>query len=91
MNNSYELKIRQEVDALNLSPSHDYWHIDRVIEFAYKLHSIYGGEWEVINAAAIMHDLGRTDPNKHGEESINESADNALQILNKINFPDEKK
>ena len=91
VNSSYDLKIWQEIDGLHLSPSHDRWHIDRVMEFAHKLHSIYGGEWEVISAAAIMHDLGRINPKKHGEESIDESVYQATQILNNINFPPEKK
>ena len=91
INSRYDFKIWQEIDELHLSPSHDRWHIDRVIEFAHKLHSIYGGEWEVISAAAIMHDLGRTNPDKHGEESIDESVYQAIPILDNINFPAEKK
>lgn len=91
IHDSYEEKIKQEIAALSLSASHDYWHIDRVIEFAYKLHAIYGGEWDVIKTAALLHDLGRVDPEKHGVQSIEASVMSATRILDKIEFPEDKK
>jgi len=85
-----ELAIWKEIASENLSVSHDHWHIDRVLSFAYQLHSIYGGDLEVITAAVILHDLGRSDPDLHGQDSIEESIARARKILERANFPPDK-
>lgn len=85
-----ELEIWKEIAGENLSVSHDRWHIDRVLSFAYQLQSVYGGDLEVITAAVIMHDLGRSDPNLHGQASIQKSVVRARNILARIGFPPDK-
>jgi dTMP kinase len=89
-NSNLELIIWKEIAGKHLSPSHDRWHLDRVLEFARQLHAIYGGDWEVITAAVIMHDLGRKNPKLHGEDSVESSLDQAQEILSRTNFPLEK-
>lgn len=85
-----ELAIWKEIAGESLSVSHDRWHIDRALSFAYQLHSIYGGDLDVITAAVILHDLGRADPNLHIPESIEESIVKACRILERIDFPPNK-
>lgn len=85
-----ELAIWKEIAGEDLSVSHDRWHIDRVLSFAYQLQSIYGGDLEVITAAVILHDLGRSDPDLHGQDSIEESIARARKILERANLPSDK-
>lgn len=88
---SLELTVWKEIAGLNLSVSHDRWHIDRVLSFAYELHELYGGDKEVLTLAAIMHDLGRADRTRaHGEDSRKASVERAKQILTAIGYPPEK-
>jgi dTMP kinase len=85
-----ELTLWKEIAGENLSVSHDRWHIDRVLSFACQLQSIYGGDLDVITAAVIMHDLGRSDPDLHGRGSVDESVAHARRILKRIDFPLDK-
>ncbi len=85
-----DLTIWKEIAGLNLSPSHDRWHIDRVLEYAKELAKIYGGDLEVLTAAVIMHDLGRHDPSLRGIESSKESAELAEKMLRRAQFPPTK-
>lgn len=85
-----ELAIWKEIAGESLSVSHDRWHIDRVLSFAFELQSIYGGDLDVITAAVIMHDLGRGDPRLHGEDSIEKSIKHARRVLKRIDFPPDK-
>ena len=87
----FELQIWKGIGDLNLSISHDHWHLDRVLHFAKELHKIYGGDWDVILASVLLHDLGRSDEKRaHGPESREASAEKAKEILQSINFPSEK-
>jgi dTMP kinase len=85
-----ELAIWKEIANTSLSVSHDHWHIDRVMKYAYQLQSIYGGDLEVITAAVILHDLGRSDPRLHGQDSITESIGRARKILERISLSSDK-
>lgn len=85
-----ELAIWKEIAGENLSVSHDRWHLDRVLSFAQQLQAIYGGDLEVITAAVLMHDLGRSDPNLHGQASIDDSTRRARQILDKLDILTDK-
>lgn len=75
----------------NKGISHDLWHLDRVFDFACQLQSRYGGDLSVITAAVYLHDLGRSDRNLHGQESIYKSLEYSRKILEEINFPKAKK
>lgn len=84
------LEIWKKVIGEKLSSSHDKWHIDQVMKFAFQLQSIYSCDKEILEAAVLMHDLGRGEPNLHGEDSIQSSLDQAQEILSEIGFPQEK-
>jgi putative nucleotidyltransferase with HDIG domain len=86
----FEAPILSEVSALRLSPSHGQRHTDLVLNYAYQLHTIYGGDVDIIDAAAILHDLGRGNPNISDEDSIKSSVAQASEILKKVGFPPEK-
>ena len=85
-----EQEIRSKLNAMKLSPSHDHWHLDRVLAYARQLQSQYGGDLEVLTAAVLLHDLGRSDQSKHGQESADESVKLADRVLQQICFPEER-
>ena len=86
----YENAIREQLYKLVLSSSHSFEHLDLVLSYAIGLQSTYGGDLDVITAAALLHDLGRSDPSHRGVESALQSAKSALLILENIEFPSEK-
>lgn len=86
----YEPAIRAALAGVALSPSHGFEHLDRVAAFALALQQTYGGDRDVIMAAALLHDLGRSDTNLRGPASAEESARRAAPILAAIGFPAEK-
>jgi len=84
---------REILDALvegTLSPSHDRWHTDRVLGFAEQLQRSYGGDPEVLVAAARLHDLGRDDPRKHGPASAKESVRQSKSVLSRTSIESDK-
>jgi len=86
----YEMAIRERLSKLNLSASHGFEHIDMVLSYAIELQATYGGDLDVITAAALMHDLGRSDPSYRGTESAIQSMQSASVLLEDIGFPAEK-
>src|SRR5438445_3561345 len=72
------------------SPSHDRWHLVRVLHFARELASGHGGDDEILTAAVMLHDLGRSNPELHGRASAEESAHLAPTFLREIRFPEDK-
>lgn len=72
------------------STSHDIGHLKRVSSTALKLQRLYGGDRQVIEAAAFLHDLGRTDTSLFGKDSALRSVELALPILQRIGFSEEK-
>lgn len=40
------------------STGHDWWHAERVRNTARKLHENEGGDWEIIELAVLLHDVG---------------------------------
>lgn len=84
--NGPELDVWKSVASYYLSPSHDRWHIDMVLDYARQLSAIHGGDPEVLTAAVIMHDLGRGDKSTmHGEESRRKSVEIAEKLM--ANWP----
>ena len=84
-------KLRRRVSIENKGISHDLWHLDRVFDFACQLQFRHGGDLSVITAAVYLHDLGRSDINLHGQESIDKSLDYSRKILEEIKFQKEKR
>jgi len=78
--------IWQQIQGLVTSPSHDLTHLERVLVFAGQLRTIYGGDPEVITAAAMLHDLGRADRELAGRDSALRSAQFARDVLTNIDF-----
>lgn len=87
-----ELAVWKEIAGLNMSVSHDHWHLDRVLAFAIELNKLYGGDIEILTAAVLMHDLGRADKERaHGEASRQSSVEQAEKMLQAIHFPEQKR
>jgi dTMP kinase len=86
-----ELAIWKEIAGEVLSVSHDHGHIDRVLDFARQLQAIHGGDLDVITMAVILHDLGRSNPRLHGQESIDKSLEHARRILDRIGLLPDKR
>ncbi len=40
------------------STGHDWWHAERVRNTARKLHETEGGDWQIIELAVLLHDVG---------------------------------
>jgi dTMP kinase len=88
--NEYEVNIRQILKSSSLSPSHGLHHLDDVLRYSLKLHTVYGGDIDIIIASALLHDLGRNDPQYRGQKSASRSAEYAVEILQNISFPPDK-
>lgn len=77
-------RICDELSQRQLSISHDRWHLERVLAFAEQLQRIHGGDMEVLTAAALLHDLGRSDSNLHGRASVDKSVEEARKVLDVV-------
>jgi dTMP kinase len=69
-----------------LSPTHDLSHLSGTAKNCLFLAKIYGGDKEILVAAALVHDLGRKKPTLHGDASIRESIRFAKPLLKKAGF-----
>lgn len=72
------------------SKSHDAHHTRAVLRYADWLTGLHGGDPEIIKAAAILHDLGRSNPLLHGARSRELSARLAELVMNQVSFPFKK-
>jgi len=81
-------RILELVSELKVSSSHDRLHTDRVLTFAGELMASHGGDPLVITLAVRLHDLGRVDVSKHGQESVAESCHAAQMLLDEIGVDD---
>lgn len=74
-----------------ISPCHGKEHLAVVGHYADWLHSIYGGDPEIIQAAVLLHDLGRTTvPNLHDQDRRQLSMTLAKAHLQTIAYDPEK-
>jgi len=65
-----------------------YPHIERVRQNALMLQKKFGGDKEIIEVAALLHDIGRIkDSAQHGKYGVEISE----EFLKKIGYPDEKR
>ena len=85
-----ELSIWKALASRRLSISHDHNHIERVLVFARQLQMRYGGDLSVLTAAAILHDLGRSEPELHGQASTQKSLEEAKRFLSESGLREEQ-
>jgi dTMP kinase len=87
-----EQEALRRVVQLVQSPSHDYHHIARVQEYAEQLAAFLEVDPRLVRIAAVLHDLGRSDPTRrHGIESINASKEKAQSILDHLELTEEER
>ena len=85
-----EEELKKEMDkAPSVVSSHDFGHIIRVWKYVKQI-SDTNVDWEVLIAATYLHDIGR-----HYPEGVREhgplSAVHAKKVLERINFPEDKR
>ncbi len=61
--------------------SHDFDHVLRVMVLAERIARAEGGDLEVVRAAALLHDIGRAEEERTGEDHAQISARRAREIL----------
>ena len=72
----------------NPDPSHDIYHVKRVVKLAKALGTKEGADLEVVIPAAYLHDcvyISKTDSRRKQSSKI--SADRALELLGEWNYP----
>ena len=79
-----------EISPQDLGASHDQWHSRLVLGYVHQFHAIYGGDIDIINAAAIMCGLGQRTSDSDDGDSIERSVAHAKEILQRTEFPPEK-
>ncbi|MDZ7758237.1 HD domain-containing protein [Rhodohalobacter sp.] len=79
------------IDNCSFDAAHDLAHIQRVVKTARELLAEEGGDAEVVDAAAWLHDCV-TLPKDHPERSKSSilAGEKAAQFLNSIDFPESK-
>jgi dTMP kinase len=82
-----QLLLWKAMASIGLSPSHDTWHIDCVLSYAAHLEALYGGDREVITAAVILHDIGRSNALLRGDHNVAVSTNQARQLLERVSLP----
>jgi uncharacterized protein len=62
-------------------PAHDFDHVLRVLGMARRLASAEGADLEIVETAALLHDIARSDERASGRDHALESARRAAEIL----------
>ncbi|WP_457615048.1 HD domain-containing protein [Methanopyrus sp.] len=73
-----------------VSPSHDFEHVKRVVGLCEFIGRKEGGDLEVLRAAAWLHDIGRPKEEQSGEDHAEVSAEIAGDFLPRVGFPSDK-
>ncbi|OGU64955.1 MAG: dTMP kinase [Ignavibacteria bacterium RBG_16_36_9] len=81
-----EHKIFKILRKKNLSPSHEFDHLKRVANFCFDLAKRYYARREIVVAAALLHDLGRSDPKHRGAKSAAKGVELAKPVLVKCDY-----
>lgn len=85
-------QVREEAKKFfgNVDPSHDWNHVERVHQMARKLAQEEGADIEVVNLAALLHDIGRAKEDS-GEIEHHEvwGARKAEEILENLGYREE--
>ena len=78
-------KIEEYAKSMRWTPQNFYWkHAFQVREFALMIQKRVGGDKDVVEASALLHDIGKAKLLAPGHEEI--SAKLAREFLEKINF-----
>lgn len=82
-------KVYEKVKAQFESDTtgHDWHHIQRVVDVALYLQDKEGGDREIVELAALLHDI--SDHKLNGGK-LNHGGEVATEILNELGFPSEK-
>ena len=70
-------------------PTHDFSHTKRVLNLCMRIGKEEGGELEILEAAALLHDIARDEADFNGECHAELSAVKARPILRDAGFPPE--
>ena len=90
MESRFNQLIIEELKKQKLSPSHDLFHIEQVLQYAEKLQNIQGGDWDIISASVLLHDLERASPKIIYKLNIENLLGKVSKILEKVGFTFEK-
>ena len=80
--------VRTEMSEV--SPSHDFEHVKRVVELCELIRRKEGGDPEILRAASWLHDIGRRAEERSGEDHAEVSAEIAEDLLPRVGFPSDK-
>lgn len=72
----------------NSDPAHDFLHVQRVVQMAYRLCQLENANWNVVMPAAFLHDyinVPKNDPRRKIASRL--SAEAAKEYLKSINYP----
>jgi len=85
MDSETRKKIEEYAKSMRWTPKDFYWkHAFQVREFALMIQKRVGGDEDIIEASALLHDIGKAELLAPGHEEI--SAKLAREFLEKINF-----
>lgn len=56
------MKALHKLVKRKLKGSHDYSHVKRLLKYAKRLNSIYKGNWKVIEASILLHEITKNNP-----------------------------
>jgi uncharacterized protein len=89
MNEDWRGRLEDVVrDALaRESSGHDVHHVLRVRELVLRLAEIDGGHRDIVEATALLHDIGHVEGRENHAAA---SARSAATLLSRLGFPDEK-
>lgn len=85
---SLEDKIRKYLDGY--SACHDFWHADRVRRYALQIAEKVACDHEILEAAALLHDVGYKDHDDDHKNHHLYGMKIAEEWLPQIGFPDHK-
>jgi len=89
-------QIRKEVKTLmkTLPPTHDWMHVERVIQNALHIAKVEGADMEIVELSAILHDIAREKDAADTETGdichAVEGAKMAEEILKRYNYSEDK-
>lgn len=81
-----EQDLIRQLTKIKLSPTHSLDHATNVCQHGLALLRIHGGRRNIVIAAALLHDLGRSKPKLHGAFSVRESLRLAKPLLRKAGY-----